>query len=124
MQLAGNSRLWHLPVRCCFLLECSLAFSAGAVPDPAEHERSAVEAAEYNTDPYLPAHGRNQPCSSDSVDLLAFANLRVFGNRNFRHQQRAVIEAVLEVGELLLVSHIIKNLHLASALGLCRAALE
>ena len=34
----------------------------------------------------------------EGMDLLDFVNRRVFGNAAFRHQQRKVIEAVLEVG--------------------------
>ena len=33
------------------------------------------------------------------MDLLDFANLKVFGNSGFRHKQRRVVEAILQVGE-------------------------
>ena len=57
------------------------------------------------TGTYFYGHGRDQPCGpSDNSDLLDFANLRVFGNRNFRHQQRAVIEAVLQVVNIFLLN--------------------
>ena len=32
------------------------------------------------------------------MDLLDFANLKVFGNTSFRHKQRRVVEAILQVG--------------------------
>jgi hypothetical protein len=31
------------------------------------------------------------------LDLLDFANLRIFGNSSFRHQQKKVVEAILQV---------------------------
>ena len=33
------------------------------------------------------------------MDLLDFANLKVFGNTGFRHKQRRVVEAILQVGQ-------------------------
>lgn len=35
--------------------------------------------------------------NEEILDLLDFANLKVFGNASFRHRQRAVIETVLQV---------------------------
>ena len=92
---------------------------AGAVPDGAVYECPAVASMsvlENQTGTHFPGHGRDLPCGpSDSSDLLEFANLRVFGNCSFRHQQRAVIEAVLQVVNVLMVKCLCLGLHFDAA---------
>ena len=47
----------------------------------------------------LPFGSLRAPCTAaeSCMDLLDFANLKIFGNHSFRPEQRRVVEAVLRV---------------------------
>ena len=73
--------------------------SAGKAPQPVEGKTQQAQLPPVRLKNGRMVGGLHPPptAAESSMDVLDFANLKIFGNHSFRPEQRRVVEAVLRV---------------------------